>query len=313
MSQSITDSVSERCVSTPPVIKKLKVPSWSDDQQPSAYLAKYEQVLTANGEPKAKWAHLLPIYISGSLQAVFQADITPDLLDSYDSVKEILLEAMGDTASQAARKWWTVVREPDESYNTLYQKISTLNHRRLEPLGDNKQDILNFITLSKFLDLLSHACYNFVVSRQPTTGREAAKLAMEYQQSQAKFKTKKSFTPYYSGSTNQHSPHYRGNGQSNNNPGEHTPHIIGSEPMGVTNDNPGGNVGSNGSDVSVTSSSSLNHSDFKSSSQPSFKSRSFTCHGCGQPGHIKSPSQFCTALQKPLFQVLLIVFLALSF
>ena len=108
------------------------------------------------------------------------------LLDSYDSVKEILLEAMGDTASQAARKWWTVVREPDESNNALYQKISTLNHRTLEPLGDNKQDILNFITLSKFLDLLPHACYNFVVSRQ---GREAAKLAMEFQQSQAKFKT----------------------------------------------------------------------------------------------------------------------------
>ena len=147
MSQSITDSVSERCVSTPPVIKKLKVQSWSDNQQPSAYLAKYEQVLTANDEPKAKWAHLLPIYISGSLQAAFQADITPDLLDSYDSVKEILLEAMGDTASQAARKWWTVVREPDKSYNALYH---TLNHRRLEPLGDNKQDIPNFITLSKF-------------------------------------------------------------------------------------------------------------------------------------------------------------------
>ena len=79
--------------------------------------------------------------------------------------------------------------------------------------------------------------------------------------------------------------------------------------MSVTCDNPGGNVGSNGSDVSVNSSSQLNHSDFKSSSQPLLKSRSFTCHGCGQPGHIRpncpnryvkrvmSPSQFCTALQ----------------
>ena len=124
MAQSITDSVPKRCTSTPPVIKKLKVPpSWSDDHRPSAYLAKYEQFLTAYGEPKTKWAHLLPIYISGSLQAAFQADVTPDLMDSYDSVKEILLEA---------RKWWMVVREPDESYNALYQKISTLNHRRLD-------------------------------------------------------------------------------------------------------------------------------------------------------------------------------------
>ena len=34
------------------------------------------------------------------------------------------------------------------------------------------------------VNLLPHACYNFVVSRQPTTGCEDAKLAMEHQQSQ---------------------------------------------------------------------------------------------------------------------------------
>ena len=52
MSQSITDSVSERCVSTPPVIKKLKVPSWSDDQQPSAYLANMSKFLLLTVNPR---------------------------------------------------------------------------------------------------------------------------------------------------------------------------------------------------------------------------------------------------------------------
>ena len=82
--------------------------------------------------------------------------------------------------------------------------------------------------------------------------------------------------------------------------------------MGVTIYNPGGNVGSNGSDVSVNSSSSLNHSDFKSSSKPPLQSRCFTFHGRGQPGHIRPncpnryvkwvmfPSQFCTALQNKM-------------
>ena len=85
MAQSITDSVPEKCASTPPVIKKVNVPSWSDEQ-PSAYFAKYEQVLTANGEPKTKWATFsLSIYpVRYRL-----ANVTPDLMDSYDSAKEI--------------------------------------------------------------------------------------------------------------------------------------------------------------------------------------------------------------------------------
>ena len=42
--------------------KKLKVPRWSEDQQPSAYLLSFEQVMEDNGEQRHRWARLLRHY-----------------------------------------------------------------------------------------------------------------------------------------------------------------------------------------------------------------------------------------------------------
>ena len=61
-----------------------------------------------------------------------------------------------------------------------------MNIRRLDEVH-YKQDI-TFISLSKFLNSLSHSCYNYVMSRDPKTGSEAAELATEFAQSQNRFR-----------------------------------------------------------------------------------------------------------------------------
>ena len=58
-----------------PVSKTVKVPVWSDDQQPLSYLTKYEKAMVCNGENKSRWAHLLPMYISGKLECAYTRPI----------------------------------------------------------------------------------------------------------------------------------------------------------------------------------------------------------------------------------------------
>ena len=156
--------------------------------------------------------------------------------------------------------------------NSLYQRISVMNTRRLENLSDSKQDILTYITLSRFLDFLPPSCYNFVVARHPTSGREAATLATEFFQNQQRYRQMKlASAPFYSAHPRwKYQP--RENGQQNNY-GEHTPNTIEGEPMGVMH---GSSL--DGSTDSQRNSGSSNHfsshtasnsaTDFRSLSNP---------------------------------------------
>ena len=111
-------------VDSPITPKTLKVACCSDEQQPSSYLESFDQVMMENKEPKSRWTPLLRLYISGSLLAAYNADVTPDIiLDDYDAVPLTLLPDMGDTFEGAARKWWTIQKSPEESFNALYQRI----------------------------------------------------------------------------------------------------------------------------------------------------------------------------------------------
>ena len=64
-------SMSTSSVPTSVVSKMIKVPIWTDDQQPLSYLTKFEKAMSCNGEPKTRWAHLLPMFISGKLECAY--------------------------------------------------------------------------------------------------------------------------------------------------------------------------------------------------------------------------------------------------
>ena len=191
---------------------KVKVPPWTDDQKPQAYFLKFEKAMVCNGEPKSRWGHLLPIYISGKLEPAFHSEIPMDMMANFNEVKFKLLKSLGDTPLHAARQWWSISKQPDENHNAFFQRPNNINIRRLEEVN-TKQEIINSISLSKFLHSLSHNYFAFVTSRNPATGSEAAELATEFYQSQSRFRSRH----YYS--MRQHpqtSPGGRKDGQPSN-------------------------------------------------------------------------------------------------
>ena len=97
-----TASLSDTDPSTPR--SKIKVPKWCDDETPYDYFTKYEQAMRLNGEPETQWGHLLPVYLSGKAQAAFK-EIPDELLHDYNAVKTALLNSLGDTPSNAGRRW----------------------------------------------------------------------------------------------------------------------------------------------------------------------------------------------------------------
>ena len=137
------------------------------------------------------------MYISGKLECAYNSEISPDTLDDYDAVRSKLLKSLGDTPLQAARKWWSLSKQPDGTFNSFYQCLNSLNIRRLEEVH-TKQDIINLVSLSLFLDSLPHSCFNFVMSRDPKTGSDAVGLATEFFQSQSRFRQCRPHSDYSS-------------------------------------------------------------------------------------------------------------------
>ena len=88
-----------------------------------------------NGEPETQWGHLLPVYLSGKAQAAFK-EISDELLHDYNAVKTALLNSLGDTPSNAGRRWWTLARQSGETCNSLYLRVYTTNLHRLDSAND---------------------------------------------------------------------------------------------------------------------------------------------------------------------------------
>ena len=182
-----------------------------------------------------------------------------DMMANFDEVKSKLLKSLGDTPLHAARQWWSISKQPDENHNAFFQRLNNINIRRLEEVN-TKQEIINTISLSKFLHSLSHDCFAFDTSRNPATGSEAAELATEFYQSQSRFRS----CHYYStGQRPQASPGGGKDGQPSTSGGEPVVNT-GTSTQGAVEQSNGGNQSKSGN-----------------------KFKSLVCHGCGEPGHIR--------------------------
>ena len=92
---------------------QIKIPKWTDEEIPNEYFTKFEKALKHNGVEKNSWGQLLPVYLAGRAQAAL-AQVDADDLADYESVKETLLDSLGDTPASADRKWWSLSRQAGE-------------------------------------------------------------------------------------------------------------------------------------------------------------------------------------------------------
>ena len=48
---------------------QIKPPRWSDEEMPYEYISKFEKAMIHNRVAQGEWGHLLPVYLSGRVQA----------------------------------------------------------------------------------------------------------------------------------------------------------------------------------------------------------------------------------------------------
>ena len=285
----------------------VKIPKWTDEDTPFEFFTKLETALTHNGVDKATWGRLLPVYLAGKAQAAF-AQVDQSSLADYDSVKAVLLEALGDTTACADRRWWTLGRQPGEEPAQFYLRVRATGLRMLSDCT-SRDAVVEQVILSRFLSLLPSDGYSSVVSKHPKNGLEAARFLQEFEET-------RTFSRRRQGWRQDHHSH-PGRREPSSSPGGGSSSSFGSGSQGggspgssnsgssagsASSDGPSGNVlsdpGSHGAasggnnfyenapqqDV-VYGNVQTPDGHQRRSRRPA--GRQVTCHGCGEPGHIR--------------------------
>ena len=272
---------------------QVKVPKWTDDEIPFEFFTKLEKALAHNGVDKSSWGQLLPVYLAGKAQAAL-AQVPVASLDDYESVKSVLLESLGDTPTSADRKWWSLSRQPSEDACAFYLRVRAIGIRRLQGLS-TKEEILEKLVLSRFMSLLPSDSYSCAMARQPKDGLEAARIVQELEETRAYSRKRHGWRQ----------DHHSHSGRRSN------PSSGGSSGAGVRESSGGSSDGQFGNVVSdpgchgaasgwnnfsenapqqdVVSGSVQNPDGHRYQERRSRRpaGRPVTCHGCGEPGHIR--------------------------
>ena len=273
----------------------VKVPKWTDGDQPFAFFTKLETALTHNGVDKATWGRLLPVYLSGEAEAAF-VQVDRSLLGDYEAVKNILLKALGDTPGHADRRWWSLTRLPGETPAQFFLRIKNTGMRRLSAFP-TREAVVEHTILSRFLSLLPADSYAAVAAQHPKTGMDAAELLQDFEETKAySWKRQGWRNPHHSGrrepsrggSGNSGSPSSSSNGGTGNSSPEGSgSHNAGNSGNGSQGSGTSGGSSNSGSGTGVrevtgnpSSSSSRGWGD-RHSKKP------VICHNCGEPGHIR--------------------------
>ena len=161
----------------------VKTPKSSDDEIPFEYFVKFEKAMMHNRIAKSEWGHLLPAYLSGKAQAFF-TQVTDDMLDDYELVKETMLESLGDTPARQDRRWWTMARQTGEDPGAFYLRVRSTGLQRLHGLR-SREEVVEIIILSRFLSLLPQECYSSVVTKCPKNDLEASRLVQAFEETRS--------------------------------------------------------------------------------------------------------------------------------
>ena len=269
---SMTPSVSAGSVAPTPAVASsppVKVPKWTEGDQPFSFFTKLETALTHNRVPKATWGRLLPVYLSGRAEIAF-AQVDSTLLDDYDAVKSVLLKSLGDTPAHADRNWWSLARLPGETPADFYLRVRNTGLRRVCKLP-TREAVVDHVILSRFLSLLPADSYTAVMSQHPKTGLEAAELLQDFEETRAYSWKRQTWKNSPSGRRE----HTRGSGSSSSSGSDSNS----GSPSSRENSPP---VGDGSSKTNVVGSD--NPRNF-GSDRPFRKP--IICHGCGEPGHIR--------------------------
>ena len=261
-------------VSTPPKKVTIPVPKWGEEDTPSEFFLTYEQAQLHNGVDRAVWGTLLPVYLPGRAKAAyFQLD--PALMSNYDRVKSEMLTALGDTPSEAGRKWWTITRNSGEDIGAFTVRLRTIGMRMFDDVV-TKEEVVERVVLSRFMYLLSSDCYTQVSGQKPKTCAEASKMVQEFEGTRAfakRFQDRRAYSSSYS--SNHHYKRENSSGSGNHSV-SNTDSSSGERPSSPEQQQP-----------QATGSQPVGSPGEKQEYSWRRERKPIVCYGCGEPGHIK--------------------------
>ena len=277
---STSTSVAPSVASAPPPAvapsSAVKVPKWTDGDQPFPFFTKLETAFTHNKVDKATWGRLLPVYLSGRAEIAF-TQVDSSLLGDYDAVKSVLLKALGDTPAHAERHWWSLARLSGETPADFFSRVRHTGLRRLSQLP-TREAVVDHVILSRFLSLLPADSYAAVMSQHPKTGLEAAEFLLDFEETRAYSRKRQPWMDHHHHPRREphrsHSPNNSSSGNSNGGTSSSNS-SSGSGAQEVTDGNPSAGAPASGSS---------RHSGGKS--DRGYR-KQVICHNCGEPGHIR--------------------------
>ena len=273
---STSTAVAPSIASAPPAVtpsSAVKVPKWTDGDQPFPFFTKLETAFTHNKVDKATWGHLLPVYLSGRAELAF-AQVESSLLGDYEAVKGVLLKALGDTPAHAERHWWSLARLSGETPADFFSRVRHTGLRRLSQLP-TREAVVDHVILSRFLSLLPTDSYAAVMAQHPKTGLEAAEFLLDFEETRAYSRKRQPWKDHHHHPRREpHRSHSPNNSGGSNN-------SSGSGAKEATGGNPSTGAPASGSSSSNSGSRHGGGRSDRGSKKP------IICHNCGEPGHIR--------------------------
>ena len=276
-------SASRPAVSTPS--SQVKIPKWSDDDQPFSFFSKLETAFTHNGVDKATWGLLLPVYLSGKAESAF-AEVDRATLNDYEAVKAVLLKALGDTTAHADRRWWTLARQPGEEPAQFYLRVKTTGLRMLSDCP-TRDAVVEQVILSRFLSLLPVDGYTAVTSQHPKTGLEAARLLQDFEETKAYSWKRQGWRPNHHSQAGRREPSSSSGGGRPSSPKGSGSQNAGNSGNGSQGSGTSGGSSNSGSGTGVREATGNSSSSSSRGRGDRHSRKPIICHNCGEPGHIR--------------------------
>ena len=73
--------------------------------------------------PKKEWASRLISLLSGKALTVFHNNVPPSVTESYDELKEALLEALGLSLDQCSKTFWSFTKKYGETPQEAMRRV----------------------------------------------------------------------------------------------------------------------------------------------------------------------------------------------
>ena len=156
-----------------------RLEKWTDGDQPDAFLAKFETVMTECSVPKDQWRGRLINCLTGRALTAYRSVVQGGECENYEDMKDRSLEAMGLGLEQTRRKFWTpnrklmdspldMMRQLDSSYSRITRDCSTQAQLRQE------------ILIGRLLSLHPADIADHVYIRNPANPHQAAQYVHNY-------------------------------------------------------------------------------------------------------------------------------------